>query len=185
MALSLGDLGVIALFGSEQVLTLPLLLAAAHERATAPPMPQAWRGLLALMCLGLIWTADAAVRSGEALTMAGAALELDHVWFHYEDMDYGLRHGRSGGRAHRPHRTVGSRQNHDPQPDRRFRERGAQAGAIRIDGRDVSDLPAAMRPVTMVFQEHNLFAHLDVGNQCRSRRFSGLATETCRSPPRR
>jgi thiamine transport system ATP-binding protein len=38
----------------------------------------------------------------------------------------------------------------------------ALGGTIRIDGRDVSGLPAAERPVTMVFQEHNLFAHLDV-----------------------
>ena len=33
---------------------------------------------------------------------------------------------------------------------------------IRIAGRDVTDLPPARRPVTTVFQEHNLFAHLDV-----------------------
>lgn len=36
------------------------------------------------------------------------------------------------------------------------------AGAIRIGGRDVSPLDPAGRPVSMVFQENNLFAHLDV-----------------------
>jgi thiamine transport system ATP-binding protein len=38
----------------------------------------------------------------------------------------------------------------------------AVSGTIRIDRRDVGALPAAERPVTMVFQDHNLFAHLDV-----------------------
>lgn len=36
------------------------------------------------------------------------------------------------------------------------------AGEIRIAGKDVSSLEPAMRPVSMVFQENNLFAHLDV-----------------------
>ena len=35
-------------------------------------------------------------------------------------------------------------------------------GAVRLDGRDVTDLPPAARPVTTLFQEHNLFAHLTV-----------------------
>jgi thiamine transport system ATP-binding protein len=37
----------------------------------------------------------------------------------------------------------------------------ALSGRILIDGQDVSRWPAARRPVTTVFQEHNLFAHLD------------------------
>ena len=36
------------------------------------------------------------------------------------------------------------------------------AGAIRIAGTDVSSLAPALRPVSMIFQESNLFAHLDV-----------------------
>lgn len=36
------------------------------------------------------------------------------------------------------------------------------SGRIHIAGRDMTDLPPAQRPVTTVFQEHNLFAHLDV-----------------------
>ena len=36
------------------------------------------------------------------------------------------------------------------------------AGRILIGGADVTDLPPARRPVSMIFQENNLFAHLDV-----------------------
>jgi thiamine transport system ATP-binding protein len=38
----------------------------------------------------------------------------------------------------------------------------ADAGSIRIAGRDVTREHPAVRPVTMLFQDHNLFAHLDV-----------------------
>src|SRR5215470_10771136 len=38
----------------------------------------------------------------------------------------------------------------------------AESGAIRIDGADVTRVHPAVRPVTMLFQDHNLFAHLDV-----------------------
>ncbi|KXF76283.1 thiamine ABC transporter ATP-binding protein [Paramesorhizobium deserti] len=37
-----------------------------------------------------------------------------------------------------------------------------QAGKVLIGGVDVTRLPPAERPVSMVFQENNLFAHLDV-----------------------
>ncbi|WP_366656504.1 thiamine ABC transporter ATP-binding protein [Fodinicurvata sp. EGI_FJ10296] len=33
-------------------------------------------------------------------------------------------------------------------------------GRIALDGRDVGNLPPARRPVTSLFQDHNLFAHL-------------------------
>ncbi|MFN0190426.1 MAG: ATP-binding cassette domain-containing protein [Aestuariivirga sp.] len=36
-----------------------------------------------------------------------------------------------------------------------------QSGRILVDARDVTDLPPADRPVAMVFQENNSFAHLD------------------------
>ena len=58
MALSLGDLGAIALFGSEEVRTLPLLLLqrmSSYRTADAAGLA----GLLAVLCLGLLWTADA------------------------------------------------------------------------------------------------------------------------------
>lgn len=35
-------------------------------------------------------------------------------------------------------------------------------GRIRVDGTDITDLPPARRPVSILFQEHNLFAHLNV-----------------------
>ncbi len=38
----------------------------------------------------------------------------------------------------------------------------AQSGQILIDKEDISHLPIAKRPVTTVFQDHNLFPHLDV-----------------------
>jgi thiamine transport system ATP-binding protein len=36
------------------------------------------------------------------------------------------------------------------------------SGRILIGGRDVTHLPPAERPVSMIFQENNLFAHLDI-----------------------
>jgi thiamine transport system ATP-binding protein len=38
----------------------------------------------------------------------------------------------------------------------------ADSGSIRIAGQDVTRQHPAVRPVTMLFQDHNLFAHLDV-----------------------
>jgi thiamine transport system ATP-binding protein len=38
----------------------------------------------------------------------------------------------------------------------------ASAGRILVDDRAVQDLPVAARPVSMVFQQHNLFPHLDL-----------------------
>jgi thiamine transport system ATP-binding protein len=36
------------------------------------------------------------------------------------------------------------------------------SGRIAVGGRDITALPPAERPLSIVFQEHNLFAHLDV-----------------------
>ena len=36
------------------------------------------------------------------------------------------------------------------------------AGRILLDGAPIENLPAAARPVTIVFQQHNLFPHLDL-----------------------
>jgi thiamine transport system ATP-binding protein len=38
----------------------------------------------------------------------------------------------------------------------------ADSGSIRIGGQDVTRQHPSVRPVTMLFQDHNLFAHLDV-----------------------
>ena len=39
----------------------------------------------------------------------------------------------------------------------------ADSGLIHIGGQDVTRQHPSVRPVTMLFQDHNLFAHLDVG----------------------
>lgn len=36
------------------------------------------------------------------------------------------------------------------------------SGRVLIDGRDVSGVDPAQRPVSMIFQDHNVFAHLDL-----------------------
>jgi thiamine transport system ATP-binding protein len=36
------------------------------------------------------------------------------------------------------------------------------AGQIRLDGKNIEKLPVAKRPVSIVFQQHNLFPHLDL-----------------------
>ena len=38
------------------------------------------------------------------------------------------------------------------------------SGAVHIDNADITDKTPAERPISMVFQENNLFAHLDVEN---------------------
>ncbi|HTN98184.1 MAG TPA: thiamine ABC transporter ATP-binding protein [Nordella sp.] len=38
----------------------------------------------------------------------------------------------------------------------------AQSGKIVLDGKDMTDALPSERPVTMVFQDHNTFAHLDL-----------------------
>ena len=38
------------------------------------------------------------------------------------------------------------------------------SGRIRVAGRDITGDPPAARPVTMLFQDHNLFAHLDAAS---------------------
>lgn len=37
-----------------------------------------------------------------------------------------------------------------------------ESGTVEIDGADVSQLPPAERPVSLIFQDNNLFAHLDL-----------------------
>lgn len=38
----------------------------------------------------------------------------------------------------------------------------ARGGQIRLDGKSIEKLPPSERPVSIVFQQHNLFPHLDV-----------------------
>lgn len=96
--------------------------------------------------------------------MTGAAIDLKDVRFDYEDMAQGMAMsfdltvesgtilaiiGPSGsGKTTLLNLVAGFE--------------AAVSGRISINGDDVTALPPAARPVTMVFQEHNLFAHLDV-----------------------
>ncbi len=92
--------------------------------------------------------------------MTDAAIELSDVRFRYEDMDmrFDLTVGpgdflaiigpSGSGKTTLLNLIAGF----EP----------PLSGSIRLGGLDVTALPPSMRPVTMVFQEHNLFAHLDV-----------------------
>jgi thiamine transport system ATP-binding protein len=48
------------------------------------------------------------------------------------------------------------------------------AGIIRVDGRDITRLPPAERPVTTLFQDFNLFPHLSVAENVGLGRNPGL-----------
>ncbi|HEY4163939.1 MAG TPA: thiamine ABC transporter ATP-binding protein [Dongiaceae bacterium] len=48
------------------------------------------------------------------------------------------------------------------------------SGSIRVDGADIAHLPPAERPVTTLFQDHNLFAHLSVAENVGLGRNPGL-----------
>ncbi|MBX3569421.1 MAG: thiamine ABC transporter ATP-binding protein [Rhizobiaceae bacterium] len=52
--------------------------------------------------------------------------------------------------------------------------RRPDSGRILIAGRDVTGLPPDRRPVSMIFQENNLFAHLDVAANVGLGRSPGL-----------
>jgi thiamine transport system ATP-binding protein len=47
-------------------------------------------------------------------------------------------------------------------------------GSIRVDGAEIGLLPPAARPVTTLFQDHNLFAHLSVAENVGLGRHPGL-----------
>jgi len=92
--------------------------------------------------------------------MAGASVELEHVRFRYEDMDMTFDLAVPASELVALIGPSGSGKTTILNLIAGFE--AAVGGKIRIDGRDVGALPAAERPVTMVFQDHNLFAHLDV-----------------------
>ena len=92
--------------------------------------------------------------------MAGASVELDDVRFRYEDMDMTFDLAVPAGELTALIGPSGSGKTTILNLVAGFE--AAVSGTIRIDGRDVGALPAAARPVTMVFQDHNVFAHLDV-----------------------
>jgi thiamine transport system ATP-binding protein len=92
--------------------------------------------------------------------MAGASIELEHVRFRYEDMDMAFDLAVPASELTAIIGPSGSGKTTILNLIAGFEV--AVSGAIRIDGLDVGALPASERPVTMVFQDHNVFAHLDV-----------------------
>jgi thiamine transport system ATP-binding protein len=91
-----------------------------------------------------------------------SAIELDNVAFRYEDMAmrftltvptgaFLVAFGPSGaGKSTMLNLIAGF--------DRPL------SGRIRLLEREMKDVPPSERPVTMLFQDHNLFAHLDVAS---------------------
>ena len=69
--------------------------------------------------------------------------------------------GSCRGRVRRGDRPERSRQEHPARPHRRLRDLRSRV-VSSIEHRDVTGLEPALRPVSIVFQEHNLFPHLDV-----------------------
>ena len=162
MALSLGDLGVIALFGSDAVKTLPFLLLermGSYRTADAAGIGADRGGALSRIDGG-----RRLVRKGARMTNAserrGAAIRLADVTFRYADMTMqfdavfataGITAviGPSGsGKSTLLNLIAGFE--------------APQSGRVLIADIDVTALPPPARPVSMIFQENNLFAHLDV-----------------------
>ena len=92
--------------------------------------------------------------------MKGASVELHDVHFDYEDMAMQFELAVPAGRLLALIGPSGAGKTTILNLIAGFEQ--PLAGAISIGGRAVTGLPPAERPVTMVFQEHNLFAHLDV-----------------------
>ena len=165
MALSLGDLGVIALFGSDAVQTLPYLLLGAHgqlpHRRRRRPRPAARPRLPradgrsptgsernhAMNCARRTRRHGRPARQGRLQLWRDAACAS--TW-------------RSRRRPSPPIMgPSGVGQVDLAQSDRRLRDAARRPRADRrrrCHGR----CPPSARPVSMVFQENNLFAHLDV-----------------------
>ena len=89
-----------------------------------------------------------------------AALEIDHLRFRYEDMQMefvlqvesgeflGVIGPSGAGKSTLLSLIAGFEQ--------------AESGSIRVNGQEIAALPPNERPVTMLFQDNNLFAHLTV-----------------------
>jgi thiamine transport system ATP-binding protein len=92
--------------------------------------------------------------------MTGASVELDHVRFNYEDMAMEFELAVPGGQLLAIIGPSGAGKTTILNLIAGFEQ--PLSGAVRIGGRDMTPRPPADRPVTMVFQDHNLFAHLDV-----------------------
>ena len=168
-ALAVGDLGVIALFGTP-----------AHGDAAAAAL-SAHGGLSVRRGggdgAGAGWALPAVCSSlmERGVGRPWPRLNSNDLRFRYEDMqmefDLQVEERRVPGRD-RPQRR---RQEHAAGADRRLRARGVRQHPHQRPG--VTAAPAERRPVTMLFQDHNLFAHLTVAAECRPRHSSGVAAD--------
>ena len=116
--------------------------------------------------------------------MSGAAIVLDR--YRLQLRRHQLRLRLSGGRRQHHRRAWGraapaSRRCSISSPASRTPDRGR----VLIGGADVTGVSPAQRPVSMVFQENNLFAHLDVAANVGLGRSPGSAADAGRPRRRR
>ncbi|MCS6066957.1 thiamine ABC transporter ATP-binding protein ThiQ [Klebsiella variicola subsp. variicola] len=87
-------------------------------------------------------------------------LKLNDVTWLYQASADALYPRRRARRAHRGARPQRRRKEHPAESDRRFLP--PASGSLRINGEVHNATPPAQRPVSMLFQENNLFNHLTV-----------------------
>ena len=133
--------------------------------------------LLGLLCLALVFIADRFGREKAALEPAShtaARPSASTMSLQLWRGRHALRRRRSGRRPSPPSWGRAARANRRcsiwSPASRRLR-----SGRVLIGGQDVTALPPAGRPVSMMFQENNLFAHLDVGKNVGLGRSPSLA----------
>ena len=175
MALSLGDLGVIALFGSDAVKTLPFLLLermGSYRTADAAGLAL----IVAVLCLGLMAAADRfAQGAGNDATQqrSGACRFASRTSRSAMARWRCVRRRVRSRRHHRGHRAERLRQVDAAQSDRRLRDAASRPRADRRRGRDgaaavgaagVDDLPG----------EQSVRASRRRG-ECRARDLAGAA----------
>ena len=98
--------------------------------------------------------------NGTESAKGGAAIRIDHAAFSYEDMHMLFDATVEAGSITALIGPSGSGKSTLLNLIAGFETPGS--GRIFIGDADVTDLPPAERPVSMVFQENNLFAHLNV-----------------------
>ena len=189
MALSLGDLGVIALFGSDAVKTLPFLLLermGSYRTADAAGLAL----IVAVLCLGLMAAADrfaqgAGTMSNAATTAGVGGSPRQRRLPLCRDGDR-VRRGVRAGAITAVHRAERLRQVDAAQSDRRLRD---AAGRPRADRRRRRDGAAAFGAAGLddLPGEQSVCASRRRG-QCRAGHLAGVAAvgrATASGSPRR
>jgi thiamine transport system ATP-binding protein len=87
-------------------------------------------------------------------------IALDHVTFRYEDMRMEFHGSFPAGAMTAVIGPSGSGKSTLLNLIAGFER--PESGRVSIGSADVTDLPPDRRPVSMIFQDHNVFAHLDV-----------------------